>query len=193
VRLVEQEGSFMTRTRPALFAAIAVALVLAARPALAGPPLVCFPFDIGTATSLPMGTASWKSVDARYDVAHLVDDTLALLTPATPVIVRMETLRRATVYASTHPAVASALLDALRERASKPSAHPALAVFDFGYLVETYRQAAPIFMSRVAAIDDIDGYQLVLKAQALQRDDTMSRAAQLIVDGRPRPTDVPIK
>jgi hypothetical protein len=183
----------MTRTCPALFTALTVALVLTARPALAGPPLLCFPFDIGTAKTLPMGTGSWKAVDAKYNVAHLVDDTLALLAPETPVLVRMETLRRATVYASAHPAIAAALLDALRARASNAGSHAGLAVFDFGYLVETYRQATPIFPTRVAGIDDVDGYQLVLKAQALQRDDAMGRAAQLIADGRPKSTAVAVK
>jgi len=180
----------MTRIRTAVSAALTIAALSIAQPAFAGPPLLCFPFEIGSARSLPMGTGGWKTVDAKYDVAHLVDDTLALLAPDTPVIVRMETLRRATVYASTHPAIASALLDALRTRASKPDAHAALAVFDFGYLVETYKEAGYIFTKPVAGIDAIDGYQLVLKAEAMQRDAQMGRAAQLILDGRPRSTAV---
>jgi hypothetical protein len=179
--------------RPALFAALTVAALLTARPAFAGPPLLCFPFDIGSAKTLPMGTGSWKTVDAKYNVSHLVDDTLALLTPETPVLVRMETLRRATIYASTHPDIAAALLDALRTRASKADAGAALAVFDFGYLVETYKEGTYMFSAPVAGIDRVDGYQLVLKAQAMQRDDTMSRAAQLIADGRPKPTAIPVK
>jgi hypothetical protein len=191
----------MTRTRPMVFAALTVAAVLFARPAFAGPPLLCFPFDIGTARTLPMGTGGWRAIDPTYNVAHLVDDTLALLTPETPVLVRMETLRRATIYASVNPAAATALLMTLQTRAAVPDAHAALAVFDFGYLVETYREAKPIFKSLVAAIDHIDGYQLVLKAQAMHRDDTrlrqgygeagtMAHAAQLIVDGQPRSTAV---
>ena len=183
----------MTRMRPALFAVLAVTALLTARPAFAGPPLLCFPFDIGSAKTLPMGTGSWKTVDTKYNVSHLVGDTLALLTPETPVLVRMETLRRATIYASTHPEIAAALLDALRTRASKADAGAALAVFDFGYLVETYEEGTYMFSAPVAGIDRVDGYQLVLKAQAMQRDDTMSRAAQLIADGRPKPTAVPVK
>jgi hypothetical protein len=51
------------RTRPLLVAAAALAAVLLSRPALAGPPLLCFPFDIGTARSLPMGNGDWRATD----------------------------------------------------------------------------------------------------------------------------------
>ena len=88
----------MIRLRPLLLAS-AVVSVLVSSPALAGPPLVCFPFEIGNAGTLPMGANGWRSIDPTYDVTRLVDDTLALLRPETPVLVRMETLRRATIYA----------------------------------------------------------------------------------------------
>src|SRR5213593_3464326 len=99
----------MTR-RISSMALAAAALLVLARPALAGPPLLCFPFEIGAARSLPMGTSGWRATDPRYDVSHLVADTVALLGPETPVIVHMETLRRATIYAATNPAVAEQLL-----------------------------------------------------------------------------------
>ena len=172
------------RLRSLMTAAAFTAALVAARPALAGPPLLCFPFDIGTARSLPMGTGSWHAMDPAYSVAHLVDDTLALLTPQTPVPVRMETLRRATIYASTDAGVADALLQALQARAAKPTADAPLAVFDFGYLVETYREAKPVYRA-IPAVDRINGYQLVLKAQAIARDDAMMRAAKLIEGGQP--------
>src|SRR5207245_7417655 len=92
---------------------VAAALVLIARPALAGPPLLCFPFEIGAAKSLPMGHGAWHDIDSKYDVTRLVDDTLALLSPDAPVKVRMETIRRATIYASKHSAIAHTLLAAL--------------------------------------------------------------------------------
>lgn len=66
--------------------------------ALAGPPLICHPFDIGNARSLPWSGSEWRAVDKNYNINRLVEDTLGLLTPGTPVLVRMETLRRATVY-----------------------------------------------------------------------------------------------
>jgi hypothetical protein len=100
----------------------------------------------------------------------------------------METLRRATVYASTNAAVAEALLQALQARAAVPTADAPLAVFDFGYLVETYREAKPIFTATIPAVDRINGYQLVLKAHAIARNDEMKRAAKLIEDGQPHAT-----
>jgi hypothetical protein len=64
-----------------------------------GPPLLCHPFDINNARSLPWSGSEWRGVDKNYNINRLVDDTLGLLAPETPVMVRMETLRRATVYA----------------------------------------------------------------------------------------------
>jgi hypothetical protein len=102
----------MTRyTRPSIVTAVFAAAVLIARPALAGPPLLRHPFDIGSARSLPMGTAGWQAVDRTYDVCRLVDATLGLLGASTPATVRMETIRRATIYAAAHPKQASALLN----------------------------------------------------------------------------------
>jgi hypothetical protein len=166
--------------RPMLFAAVVAAGLSIARPALAGPPLLCFPFDIGAAKSLPMGRGNWHAIDRSYDVSRLVGDTLALLTPETPTLVRMETIRRAVIYAAGHPELAETLLARLRERATIPVATAGAAVFDFGYLVETFRQAEPVFKRKVAGISGIDGYALVKKARALQDDPIMDHAAHLI-------------
>ncbi|HZR24558.1 MAG TPA: hypothetical protein VFA59_13270 [Vicinamibacterales bacterium] len=128
------------------FAAVASLVLLTAVPVLAGPPLICFPFDTHGAKTLPMGSKGWQDIDPTYDTSKLVDDTLALLTPEAPIIVHMETLRRATIYASTKPGLGAALLSRIDERArtATPSFAP-VASFDFDYLVETYRQAAPVF------------------------------------------------
>jgi len=180
----------MTRhMRSLVVAAATLAAVLLSRPALAGPPLLCFPFDIGGARSLPMGHANWHDTDAGYDVSRLVPDTLALLAPGTPVIVRMETIRRATLYAAGQPRLAATLLDELRARtaASHPGAG-ALATFDYGYLVESYKEAKFLFKEPIPAIDPVDGYQLVLEAHGQQHDAAMQHAAKLIADGYPRST-----
>src|SRR6187455_2370169 len=74
--------------------------LLASNTALAGTPLICHPYNIGSAKSLPGSDGDWKGVNPNYDRTNLVHDTLALLTPETPIIVRMETLRRAAIYAT---------------------------------------------------------------------------------------------
>jgi hypothetical protein len=132
----------MNFTRAALIGSLAAASLALAVPVFAGPPLLCFPFDIGNARTLPMGQGDWHAVDPRYDVSHLVTDTLGLLTPTMPVIVRMETLRRATIYAAPNPDLAKALMTELRARAD---AKAPLAAFDLGYLSEALLEAEAVF------------------------------------------------
>ena len=102
-------------TLPAFTRRATLALVLVAAlasPALAGPPLVCFPFDIGTARSLPWAPdTGWKGLRDDYDLTKLTSDTTSLLSSSTPIVVRMETLRRAALYATRDEAVAKDLLD----------------------------------------------------------------------------------
>src|SRR5262245_38932567 len=78
--------------------ASSLCLMLVQQAAFAGPPLICHPFEIGNARSLPWNGPEWRAVKKDYNINRLVDDTLGLLTPETPVLVRMETIRRATVY-----------------------------------------------------------------------------------------------
>ena len=181
----------MTRHRLSMFAAVvaaSAATVLGARPAFAGPPLLCFPFNIGQARTLPMGPNGWRSTDPRYDASHLIDDTVALLGADTPIIVRMETLRRATVYAGVNPKMGSALLSAVEARAKMATPDAALSMFDLGYLVETYRQAALMFGAGVLpSVDQIDGYGLVQKAMTFRQDPQIEFAAAVIASSPRRP------
>lgn len=172
-----------------LSASTLVVTLAVAGTALAGPPLICHPFDIGTARSLPIGPADggWSSLDRSYDRSRLVTDTLALLTPATPTLVRMETLRRATMYVADDAAAARQLLQALRARASKTPATraEAIALFDVGYLVETYRQLGAHKQALAGAAGALDGYNLVTAALRVVKDDPALHfaAALMTVDG----------
>jgi len=174
-----------------VFAAL-VALVFA-RSVFAGPPLLCHPFDIGSATSLPWDGQTWFQGEAGYKLANLVSDTDALLTPTTPVIVRMETLRRAAIYASRDPQVARTLLDRLtaRARASETAQRPdALALLDAAYVTEALRQVTilsqhPEFRERVDAIrplvKDADGEALMARSLVARPGDaSLEFAAALI-------------
>jgi hypothetical protein len=119
-------------------------LTLLAPCAQAGPSLLCWPYDIGGARSLPFVGDNWRSADPNYNLQHLADDTLALLQPGTPVLVRMETLRRATIYAMKDRDIAADLLRKLEARVAAAQAQSkadALALFDLGYLLEAYKQA----------------------------------------------------
>jgi hypothetical protein len=175
-------------------AGIFAALLILPAAALAGPPLICHTINIGSAASLPWTSDAWNlSGQENYDLNHLVADTLALLTPNTPVLVRMETLRRATLYAQRDPRIAKDLLLKLSARATSDD-RDALAGFDFGYLIECYKQANWLFEKsskgevrgeRSNPATGLDGYAWVKKAiNARGPDPEMEFAAALItIDG----------
>lgn len=169
------------RSRIAL--GICAVLTLLAVAVYAGPPLVCWPFDIGTAKSLPFGSGTWNAPDPAYNVQHLSDDTLALLQPTTPVIVRMETIRRATVYTMKDRDVAARLLERVEARSNesaKSGKTDALALFDLGYLIETYKQAH-WKDSATEIASGRDGYAMIARAIQLRGHDAeMEFAAALI-------------
>ena len=166
--------------------------------AQAGPPLICHSIQIGQAKSLPW-TNTGLAGDPSYDVKSLATDTLALLTPETPVLVRMETLRRATIYGRKDPHAAKELLTRLYNRAtrSESAGRPdALAWFDAGYLVECYRQwigqdlphmtdGLPVDPNPAAGLD---GYGWVAKAISLEGSNPQMEFASALItlQGAPR-------
>ena len=156
----------------------------------AGPPLICHSVEIGPAKSLPWISHDWNlSGGETYDTKNLVRDTLEILAPDTPVLVRMETLRRATLYARKDPLAAKELLARLHARATsaESSGRPdALAWFDVGYLAEAYKQWIGQSWMKVSKDEQnpaagVDGYALVKKAIGLRGSDPqMEFAAALI-------------
>jgi len=173
---------------------------LAASQALAGPPLLCHPFDPGTAAVLPWGPGpGWKSPSPGYDRARLVADTLRVLSPDAPVIARMENLRRATIYAAGDRQAAADLMAALLARtrtATGGESRDAMAWFDAGFLIETYREAFQVFQWgmldaaerrawAMTAAPAMDGLAMVRKAMALAPGHyVMAQAESLIVQGK---------
>jgi hypothetical protein len=176
--------------------ALVAAVLCLARVAQAGPPLICHTIEIGQAKSLPWIGHNWNlSGGENYDTKNLVTDMLDILTPDTPVLVRMETLRRATLYARKDPRAAKELLARLHARATaaESSGHPdALAWFDTGYLAETYKQWIGQSWMRLSQDEQnpaagVDGYALVKKALALRGSDPqMEFAAALITFSGPQ-------
>ena len=169
--------------------------LLTSNTAFAGTPLICHPYTIGSAKSLPGSDGDWKGVNPNYDRTNLVRDTLALLTPETPVIVRMETLRRAAIYATAgmrgwsaagfndedraNTAAIREKLHARSETATGPAR--ALALFDEGFFIETLRQTG---------VDkSLNGYDVLLKALELRGSDPEMEFALALASAWPKQKD----
>jgi hypothetical protein len=156
--------------------------------AVAGPPLICHSFDIGSAQSLPWESSGWNLTGKEtYDTSKLASDTVNILAADTSVLAHMETLRRATLYARKDPAAAKQLFNALSgaTKAASAGAPPALAYFDIGYLAESYKQWLDKDSNPARGID---GYALVKQALALRGSDAeMEFAAALITLAGPAP------
>jgi hypothetical protein len=177
---------------------IFAALLFLCSSAQAGPPLICHTIDIAQAKSLPWPNhGSNLSGNEDYNLKNLAPDTLAILDSGAPVLVRMETLRRATLYARQDPQIAKELLTKLvaRAMAGENAGRPdASAFFDAGYLVECYKQWIGRNLPHMTdnlPMDpnpgaNLDGYAWVQKAISLRgQDSEMEFAAALItLEGR---------
>lgn len=163
---------------------ILAAAALTAMPSLAeaGPPLLCHPFETATSALLPWGSGpGWNSPSATYDRQRLPDDLLRLLTPDAPVLARMENMRRAVIYAWEDPRLADQLIAALAARATSATGREKmLALFDAGYIRETYKQGA----HRHRRTDVEEGYSLVVQAIGMAGGSAeMEFAASLMTEG----------
>ena len=169
------------------------AVVFFATPALAGPPLICHPFEVESGKLIAWGTGSgWNTPDRSYDIKKLVADTNAVLTPDAPILTRMENMRRATIYAMRDPVIAQELLKTVMARALATTTD-SRAWFDAGYLIESYKQAVHLREDRKpelrawAAVDEtirVDGYNWVKKAMAMSAPSAeMEFAASLMTQG----------
>ena len=179
--------------------------LFASRAANAGPPLICQPIEIGDANSLPWDGGAWGA-RAGVTPAQVVDETLRILDSKTLVLVRMETMRRASVYLAglrgysdlsagsrdrgargsetrRDRDAAATRLDTLNRRAedaAKAGRIDALAFFDAGYLSEAYSQAG--------LPENLNGYSMVKRALEFHdRDPEMSFAAALFCIHPKRP------
>lgn len=169
----------MTRINTLLAAALLIAM-----PSLseAGPPLLCHPFQTAGSPLLPWGGGpGWNTPSASYDVRRLPDDLLQLLSAGAPVLARMENMRRAVIYAWENPRLADQLIAALVARTTSTTGREqALALFDAGYILETYKQGA----HRHRRTDIQDGYNMVRRAIAMSGGNSeMEFAASLMTEG----------
>lgn len=158
------------------------ALMFIARALLAGPPLVCHNFDIGSAKSLPWVSHNWNlSGSETYDTSKLASDTLAILAADRSVIVHMETLRRAALYARKDPAAAKELLTKITmgSKSANSDETRALTYFDTGYLAEVYKQWLGDSSRNPAT--SLDGYALIEEAVRLRGSDPQMEFAAALV------------
>ena len=170
-----------SRASSLVSAGLAAIVLTCATPLFAGPPLICHAIEIEKAQTLPWVDLNYHKGDGSYNLQNLAKDTLAILDSTPVVLVRMETLRRATLYARQDPQAAKELLTRLRARATEasPDARGALAWFDFGYLAESYKQWLGRNEPNPAA--GVDGYDWVKRAIQQRGDDAeMEFAAALI-------------
>ncbi len=173
----------MNRSRRSLFAAMVLAAIPFS-PAVAGPPLLCFPYQIGQAKSLPWGNDAFDK-SKTYDASSIAADTMELLKTERSVLVRMETLRRATVYIGRDKARASELLARLASQAltndaiGKPSA---MNLFDAGFFAATIVQNGVELGWSPGEDDHAAGYLWIKRALELDRnaDPEMQFGAALV-------------
>ena len=172
----------MKRTLPNPLLTIAALVVMLSGSALAGPPLLCHVLNIGNAKTLPWVDLNYQKGSNGYDLKNLTSDTLAILDSHAPVLVRMETLRRAALYARQDDYAAKELLTRLHARAANSDAagHPnADAWFDLGYLAEAYKQWWG--KNEPSPANGVDGYAMVKRAISLRgHDPEMEFGAALI-------------
>lgn len=137
-----------------------------------GPPLVCHPIQIGDAKSLPFGNDAFD-IDKGYNAKHLVGDTLKLLKTEESTLVRMETLRRATVYARSDKSAATELLAKLAWKALDAEAQPgeqsagsgrAAAWFDAGFFAACLGQMNVDLDWNAGVADGVIGYAWITEA-----------------------------
>jgi hypothetical protein len=135
--------------------------------AVAGPPLICHSYAIGNDTSLPwsMDKNSWNNPDPKYDTSNLANDAMKLLDSGKPLLTRMETLRRASVYSAKDTAAGLDLGSRLMARALASEAKGesnSIALFDAGYFVESMKQMSLI--TKVSLFAGVDGRDWVKRS-----------------------------
>lgn len=166
-------------------------------PAHAGPPTICHPVAIGEARSLPMGR-DLMDLARTYDADNVIKDTLAILKTAEPPLVRMETLRRATLYVQKNKARAHELLGdlafiALDAEAAGKADYSARAWFDAGYLAACYQQIGLDIDWNPGVAEGVHGYAWIGRALELSKGDPemeYGAALAMLPEARARSRDI---
>lgn len=145
-----------------------LAFALMTSGALAGPPILCHSIDIGSAKTLPMGSGALEcSRDLSADKA--VDEAIAIIKSESSPLVRMETLRRATVYVTKDKPAAKELFArvmalSLDAQTAKDDQRIAGTLFDAGFLAACYHEMNLDVGFKAGECERITGYAWIKAA-----------------------------
>ncbi len=166
---------------------LCLCFLLTASVAVAGPPMICHPVEVGDAECLPWGSKPFEK-SSRFRTSELVDTTVKLLDGSSSPLVHMETLRRATLYCDREADLATRLIATLMARALDAQiaggSDAALALLDAGYLAQCYDQLDVRTGLRCGSADGIVGYAWVRRSLELNPDDAELEFAAAMVTSR---------
>jgi hypothetical protein len=174
-------------TRTVFQAGLVVLVILtASMQSFGGPPLICHPFQIDDAKSISWGQGPF---DPPKDIGRdkLVQTVLAHLQPDTPVLARMETLRRATIWCGRDGRVEQALLFQLMGRALDAQAsgeEDAMAIFDAGFFAQCLDQVGASFVNDGEGVGvgrGVVGYAWVRRAIELRPNEPQMHFAAALI------------
>lgn len=165
------------------------AVALATSIAVAGPPMICHPVEVGDAGEaecLPWGDKPFKK-SRRFRTSELVGRTITALDGSSSALVHLETLRRAALYSDNDADLAGRLIGGLMARAldaEAGSADASLAWLDAGYLAQCYDQLGVRTGVQYGMADGIVGYAWVRRSLALSPDDAEFEFAAAMMTAR---------
>jgi len=179
---------WMTRSLHALAIAGSAALATGAAlgafaPSFSGPPLICIEYECDASEQLPMGDGPLQPRQG-YDRDRLVPDAIRHLDGATHVIERMETIRRAAIYANRSKDASGQLMSRLAWRALDAESTGdrrayADALFDAGFFAATIEQLDRRFSDAPGRAAGIAGFAWIGRAADLTGDPAMHFAAAI--------------
>ncbi len=165
----------------------ACAILLTASIAVAGPPMICHPVEVGDAECLPWGSKPFEKARG-FRTSELVEATVKLLDGSSSPLAHMETLRRATLYCDKDKVLATRLIATLTARALNAEiaggSDAALALLDAGYLAQCYDQLNIRIGLRFGSANGIVGYAWVQRSLELNPDDAEFEFAAAMMTAR---------
>jgi len=166
---------------------LCLCLLLTASVAVAGPPMICHPVDVGDAECLPWGSKPFEKARG-FRTFELVEVTVKLLDGSSSPLAHMETLRRATLYCDNDTRLATRLFATLAARALSAEiaggSDAGLALLDAGYLAQCYDQLNVRTDLRFGSANGIVGYAWVQRSLELNPDDAEFEFAAAMMTAR---------